>query len=55
MNIQLKNLLRDIERLKKELNELGKVKKLTDPEVVQLSQKLDVLLNEYERLKKSNS
>ncbi|AFM01090.1 MULTISPECIES: aspartyl-phosphate phosphatase Spo0E family protein [Desulfitobacterium] len=40
-------LLKLIEDMRKELNQLGKRKPLTDPEVVDLSQKLDKLLNEY--------
>ena len=40
-------LLKLIEEMRSELNQLGKRKPLTDPEVVDLSQKLDALLNEY--------
>jgi hypothetical protein len=40
-------LLKPIEETRQELNQLGKRKPLTDPEVVKLSQKLDRLLNEY--------
>ncbi|CDX02277.1 Spo0E like sporulation regulatory protein [Desulfitobacterium sp. LBE] len=40
-------LLRLIEDMRKELNQLGKRKPLTDPEVISLSQRLDELLNEY--------
>ncbi|WP_445900321.1 Spo0E family sporulation regulatory protein-aspartic acid phosphatase [Desulfitobacterium sp. THU1] len=39
-----------IEELRRELIQLGKRKPLTDPEVVELSQKLDVLLNQYYRV-----
>lgn len=45
-------LLRLIEEMRNELNQLGKRKPLTDPEVVGLSQKLDKLLNEYYLLAK---
>lgn len=40
-------LLKLIEEMRNQLNQLGKLKPLTDPEVVSLSQKLDKLLNEY--------
>lgn len=43
-------LIKPIEEMRKELNQLGKRKPLTDPEVVKLSQKLDQLLNEYYRV-----
>jgi len=36
-----------IEETRSELNQLGKKKPLTDPEVIFLSQKLDKLLNDY--------
>ena len=55
MNNQLEVLSNDIQRLKKKLNELVKTKELTDPEVIEISQKLDVLLDEYDRLKDSKS
>lgn len=55
MNNQLEVLSNDIERLKKKLNELVETKELTDPEIVEISQKLDVLLDEYDRLKDSKS
>ncbi|MDQ0174600.1 aspartyl-phosphate phosphatase Spo0E family protein [Bacillus chungangensis] len=54
-NNKLEDLSRKIEKLRKQLNELGKVKSLYDPEVVDTSQKLDELLNEYERLKNTIS
>lgn len=41
-----------IEVMRKELLRLGKIKPLTDPEVVKLSQRLDKMLNEYNRLTK---
>ncbi len=48
-------LSNDIQRLKKKLNELVETKELTDPEVIEISQKLDILLDEYDRLKDSKS
>ena len=54
-NNKLEDLNQQIEKLRKHLNELGKVKSLSDPEVVDTSQKLDDLLNEYERLKNTKS
>lgn len=55
MNNQLEVLSNDIQRLKKKLNELVETKELTDPEVIEISQKLDILLDEYDRLKDSKS
>jgi len=55
LNNQLEVLSNDIQRLKKKLNELVETKELTDPEVIEISQKLDVLLDEYDRLKDSKS
>jgi predicted nuclease with TOPRIM domain len=46
---QIAQLRIAIERLRKELLQLGENKPLTDPEVVKLSQRLDRLLNEYNR------
>ena len=46
---QITRLRIAIEVLRRELLELGKLKPLTDPEVVELSQKLDKLLNLYYR------
>ena len=40
-------LLRRIERLRKKLVKIGMKRSLVDPEVVELSQQLDVLLNKY--------
>lgn len=40
-------LLKRIERLRKRLNKLGQTRNLIDPEVVQVSQQLDRLLNQY--------
>ncbi|AHF07494.1 aspartyl-phosphate phosphatase Spo0E family protein [Desulfitobacterium metallireducens] len=41
-------LLQFIEEMRRELNHLGVEKPLTDPEVVRLSQRLDILLNQYQ-------
>lgn len=41
------NLLKTIEKLRYELNNLGKTKKLTERQLVQKSQQLDTLLNMY--------
>ncbi|AFM40287.1 Spo0E like sporulation regulatory protein [Desulfosporosinus acidiphilus SJ4] len=40
-------ILNSIEILRGKLNTLGSIKSLVDPEVVQLSQRLDLLLNVY--------
>lgn len=53
MNDQLENLSNEIERLRKKLIDLEEVKGKTHSQVTEISQKLDVLLNEYDRLKKS--
>ncbi|MDR3599570.1 MAG: aspartyl-phosphate phosphatase Spo0E family protein [Desulfosporosinus sp.] len=45
-----KKLLKRIEGLRKKLNEFGLTRNLIDSEVVEVSQQLDCLLNEYQRL-----
>jgi len=50
MEYRNSHLCKFIEEMRKELNQLGNRKPLTDPEVVKLSQKLDGLLNEYRKL-----
>jgi hypothetical protein len=40
-------LLRRIERLRKQLIKIGMNRNLIDPEVVEVSQQLDILLNQY--------
>ncbi|WP_425802393.1 Spo0E family sporulation regulatory protein-aspartic acid phosphatase [Desulfitobacterium sp. Sab5] len=49
MESQITRLLKFIEETRKELNQLGMCKPLTDPEVIDLSQRLDLLLNEYQK------
>jgi hypothetical protein len=44
------HLLKYIEEVRKELNQLGKHKPLTDPDILKLSQRLDRLLNKYQRM-----
>ncbi|MEA4902793.1 aspartyl-phosphate phosphatase Spo0E family protein [Desulfitobacterium sp.] len=41
-----------IEVNRRELLRLGEIKPLTDPDVIKLSQQLDIMLNEYEGLKR---
>lgn len=41
------NLVKKIERLREELNKLGLEKGFKDPQVIKLSQRLDVLINIY--------
>ncbi|GIN92158.1 hypothetical protein J22TS1_32090 [Siminovitchia terrae] len=53
MNNNIKELSQQIQDLRKHLNELAKAKLLSDPKVIETSQKLDALLNEFERLIKS--
>ena len=52
MGSKINNLLVLIEKVRMELIQLGTNKPLTDPEVVELSQRLDRLLNEYFRMAK---
>lgn len=50
MESQIKQLLEIIEDMKIDLNQLGSCKPLTDPDVVNLSEKLDKLLNQYYKM-----
>lgn len=50
MEYRNSRLCKFIEEMRKELNQLGDRKPLTDPEVVKLSQRLDELLNKYWKL-----
>ena len=50
-NKKLEDMDNQIEKGRKQINELAKEKPLSDPKVVETSQLLDLLLNEYERLK----
>ncbi|MFZ3102243.1 MAG: aspartyl-phosphate phosphatase Spo0E family protein [Desulfitobacteriaceae bacterium] len=43
-------LLKRIEGLRKRLNKFGVTRNFIDPEVVQISQQLDCLLNQYYRI-----
>lgn len=45
-----KKLLKRIEGLRKKLNKFGHTRNLIDDEVVEVSQQLDRLLNQYYRL-----
>lgn len=45
-----KKLLKRIERLRKKLNKFGYTRDLIDSEVVEVSQQLDRLLNQYHRI-----
>jgi hypothetical protein len=40
-------LLKRIERMRKKLHRIGLNRRLIDPEVVEVSQQLDALLNQY--------
>jgi hypothetical protein len=48
---KLEDINNQIEKVRTQLNELAKEKPLSDPKIVETSQLLDELLNEYERLK----
>ena len=52
---KLEDINNQIEKLRKKLYELAKEKPLSDPKIVETSQFLDLLLNEYERLKNKKS
>jgi len=45
-----KKLLKRIESLRRKLNKFGHTRKLIDSEVVEVSQQLDRLLNQYYKL-----
>jgi len=45
-----KKLLQRIEKLRKKLNKFGVTRNLIDSEVVEVSQQLDHLLNQYQRI-----
>lgn len=45
-----KKLLKRIEALRKKLNKLGLTRNLVDDEVVEVSQQLDKVLNQYQRV-----
>ncbi|KJR49605.1 hypothetical protein UF75_0159 [Desulfosporosinus sp. I2] len=45
-----KKLLKRIEELRKRLNKFGPNKSLIDSEVVEVSQQLDCLLNQYQKI-----
>ncbi|MFZ3100779.1 MAG: aspartyl-phosphate phosphatase Spo0E family protein [Desulfitobacteriaceae bacterium] len=47
---EIKEILKQIEELRKSLVKLGESRGLTDPEVVTASQALDAVLNEYYKL-----
>lgn len=45
-----KELLQNVEELRKELIEIADLKGMTDEKTIRLSQSLDCLLNKYEQL-----
>jgi len=47
---QISHLNKLIEEMRKELIQLGNRKSFTDPDVIELSQRLDRLLDEYQEL-----
>lgn len=47
MTLKVMPLLGAIEDLRYYLNQVARTRKLTDPEVIEVSQSLDQLLNEY--------
>jgi hypothetical protein len=50
MNIA--NILVQVEEVRQELNKIGKAQKLVDAEVIRVSQQLDDLINNYQKLLK---
>lgn len=51
--MDLEELKKQIEALRKEMNEMGKNRSYTDSELVKKSQELDKLLNKYYEIKKN--
>ena len=49
---ELQEILKTIEEIRTKLNRMAEGKSLTDPEVVSVSQLLDGLLNEHQRMTK---
>lgn len=47
--MRIEGLLTQIEKIRQELYNLARNKILNDPDVIEMSQKLDHLLNEYHR------
>lgn len=47
MPLKVMSLLGAIEELRHYLNQVANIRKLTDPEVIEVSQRLDQLLNQY--------
>jgi len=52
-NHNMKELCKQIETTRKQMTELSREKSFCDNEMIKISQKLDTLLNEYERFKKA--
>jgi len=52
MSRQLRTLLGKIEKLRKRMIRLAKGRSLSDPRLVSVSQELDQLLNQYNRMVK---
>jgi hypothetical protein len=48
--LNLDEILKEIKVLRIKIESIGKVKELTDPDLVAVSQKLDAVLNQYYRL-----
>jgi hypothetical protein len=50
MGLQLNTLLKDIERCRKEMVQIASHSSLSDDQVIEISTKLDFLLNKYNRI-----
>ncbi|MHB1653225.1 MAG: Spo0E family sporulation regulatory protein-aspartic acid phosphatase [Desulfitobacteriaceae bacterium] len=48
-----KDLIESIEKLRMKMSEVAKDKSLVDPQVIEISQRLDVLINEHYALTRS--
>ncbi|CUH95854.1 hypothetical protein P22_1940 [Propionispora sp. 2/2-37] len=46
----LHRLLKEIEELRKKINNIDTINKLTDPEILKVSHELDALLTKYQKL-----
>ncbi|WP_066192746.1 MULTISPECIES: aspartyl-phosphate phosphatase Spo0E family protein [Gracilibacillus] len=53
MTVYLNELVKEIERLRKEMTEVALQKGMTSEESLQISQKLDGLLNDYQHYKQT--
>lgn len=51
----LHKLLKEIEELRRKINDIGTINRLTDPEILKVSHELDTLLMKYQKLISKNN